>query len=112
LGLMAYYRVNFNPANFMALPLVLGIGLVFGVHVLQRAQEEKSAAIFGRSTGPAIVLDALTNVAGFGALIFASHQGIKSLGFVMTVGTLTNLITGVLVLPAVLQILKNRGIRI
>lgn len=108
LGIMVYYRVAFNPANFMALPLVLGIGLVFGVHVLQRAREESSNELFTRSTGSAIVLDALTNVAGFGALMLAHHQGIASLGFVMTVGTLTNMVTSLVVLPAVLQVLKSK----
>lgn len=108
LGLMVYYKVPFNPANFMALPLVLGIGLVFGVHVLQRAREERSNELFTRSTGTAIVLDALTNVAGFGALMAAHHQGIKSLGFVMTVGTVTNMITALVVLPAVLQVLLKK----
>lgn len=107
LGLMAEYKVSFNPANFMALPLVLGIGLVFGIHVLQRAQEESCNAVFTRSTGTAIVLDGLTNVAGFGALMAAHHQGIASLGFVMTVGTVTNMVTSLLVLPAVLQVLRR-----
>ena len=108
LGLMAHFKVNFNPANFMALPLVMGIGLVFGIHVLQRAQEQGNNAMFTRSTGMAIVLDALTNLAGFGALITAHHQGIASLGFVMTVGTLTNLASALLVLPALLQVLPAR----
>ena len=109
LGLMVYFDVSFNPANFMALPLVMGIGLVFGIHVLQRAREEGSNAMFGRSTGLAIVLDALTNVAGFGALMGAQHQGIASLGFVLTVGTLTNLATALFVLPALLQVLPTPG---
>lgn len=109
LGLMAHYKISFNPANFMTLPLVLGIGLVFGIHILQRFKEENQTAMFACSTGAAIVLDALTNVAGFGALMAAHHRGIASLGFVMTVGTLTNLVTALVVLPCLLQVLYPRG---
>jgi len=109
LGLMAQYGINFNPANFMTLPLVLGIGLVFGIHILQRFKEENQPAMFACSTGAAIVLDALTNVAGFGALMAAHHRGIASLGFVMTVGTLTNLVTALIVLPCLLQVLYPNG---
>lgn len=107
LGAMAYFHVDFNPANFMALPLILGIGLIFGVHVVHRLLDDPTRGIFDHSTGPAIALSAATTIAGFGTLMMAKHQGIASLGFLMTVGVGANLITSLLLLPAVMRILTR-----
>ena len=106
LGLMAYYRVDFNPANFMALPLILGIGLIFGVHVVHRLLQNAHEGIFSHSTGPAIALSAATTMAGFGTLMIARHQGIASLGFLMTAGVGANLITSVIMLPAFMRVIS------
>jgi uncharacterized protein len=105
LGAMAYFEVDFNPANFMALPLILGIGLIFGVHVVHRLLHDPGHGVFAHSTGPAIALDAATTIAGFGTLMMARHQGIASLGFLMTVGIGANLITSLILLPAMMKII-------
>lgn len=107
LGLMSYYHVQFNPANFMALPLILGIGLIFGVHVVHRLIHDPRAGIFSHSTGPAIALSAMTTMIGFGTLMMARHQGISSLGFLMTVGVGANLVTSLIFLPAVMKVLSK-----
>ncbi|MBT9584727.1 MMPL family transporter [bacterium] len=107
LGLMAYYRVDFNPANFMALPLILGIGLIFGVHVVHRLLDNPHEGIFNHSTGPAIALSAGTTMAGFGTLMIAHHQGIASLGFLMTAGVGANLVTSLLLLPAFMRVISK-----
>lgn len=108
-GYLGWTGQPFNPANIMTLPLVVGIGVTNGIHVLNRYAEERSPTIFGRSTGKAVLLSALTTVAGFGSLMLARHRGIASLGLVMSVGTLACLVAGVVVLPAALQLLQRRG---
>jgi hopanoid biosynthesis associated RND transporter like protein HpnN len=108
LGLMAYNGVLFNPANFMALPLILGIGLIFGVHVVHRLLENPHEGIFSHSTGPAIALSACVTMAGFGTLMMAKHQGIASLGFLMTAGVGANLITSLVLLPAFMRLISPR----
>lgn len=108
LGAMGYYEIDFNPANFMALPLILGIGLIFGVHVVHRLLHDPGAGIFTHSTGPAIALSALTTIFGFGTLLIAKHQGIASLGFLMSVGVAANLVTSLILLPAVVRLLDPK----
>jgi hypothetical protein len=63
--------------------------------------------IFSHSTGPAIALSASTTIAGFGTLMLAHHKGIASLGFVMTVGVAANLVTSLLLLPALMRLLSK-----
>ncbi|HEY6169575.1 MAG TPA: MMPL family transporter, partial [Verrucomicrobiae bacterium] len=109
LGFMAWKNVPFNPANIMTLPLVIGIGVTNGIHILNRFAEEQHPSIFAKSTGKAVLISALTTVTGFGSLILAEHQGIQSLGYVMAVGTATCMIAGLTFLPALLNLLSRRG---
>lgn len=104
-GLMGIFEVPFNPANIMTLPLVIGIGVTNGIHILNRFAEERNPSILSRSTGKAVIVSALTTIAGFGALIPAKHQGIQSLGIVMSVGVGMCMVVAVIFLPAVLMLL-------
>jgi len=89
LGLMGLAGISFNPANIMTLPLVIGIGVTNGIQILNRFAEEQEPSILAKSTGKAVLVSGLTAIAGFGSLMLASHQGIKSLGEVMSVGIAT-----------------------
>ncbi len=101
-GLMGWRGIPFNPANIMTLPLVVGIGVTNGIHILNRFAEERSPGILARSTGKAVLVSGLTTIAGFGSLVLAQHRGIASLGFVMGVGVATCMIAGLTFLPALL----------
>ncbi len=108
LGLMGWFKIPFNPANIMTLPLVIGIGVTNGIHILNRFAEEHTPGILSRSTGKAVLVSGLTAIAGFGSLILAKHQGIHSLGCVMAAGIATCMIAGLAFLPALLNLLGRR----
>jgi hopanoid biosynthesis associated RND transporter like protein HpnN len=101
-GLMGWLDVPFNPANIMTLPLVIGIGVTNGIHILNRYAEEGTPGILSRSTGKAVLVSGLTAIAGFGSLILAQHRGIHSLGLVMASGIALCMIAGLTFLPALL----------
>jgi hopanoid biosynthesis associated RND transporter like protein HpnN len=104
---MALLGVPFNPANIMMLPLVVGIGVTNGIHILNRFAEEHNPSILSRSTGKAVIVSAFTTIAGFGSLIVAKHQGIQSLGIVMSIGVGMCMVVAVTFLPAVLMLLTR-----
>jgi hopanoid biosynthesis associated RND transporter like protein HpnN len=106
-GLMACFHVPLNPANIMTLPLVIGIGVTNGIHILNRFAEEQTPGILARSTGKAVLVSGLTAMVGFGSLMLARHQGIRSLGCVMTAGLATCMIAGLTFLPALLNLLTH-----
>lgn len=108
-GLMGYFKIQFNPANIMTLPLVIGIGVTNGIHILNRVAEELNPGILSKSTGKAVLVSGLTALTGFGSLILAKHQGIQSLGMVMASGIAACMIAGLTFLPAVLHILARWG---
>src|SRR5262245_37018922 len=94
-GIMGLFNIPFNPANIMTLPLVVGIGVTNGIHILNRFAEEQNPILLARSTGKAVVVSALNTIAGFGSLIPAKHLGIRSLGIVMSLGVLMCMIAAV-----------------
>ena len=89
----------------MTLPLVIGIGVTNGIHILNRSPRSRTPNILARSTGKAVLVSGLTTIAGFGSLILAKHQGIQSLGYVMSIGLATCMIAGLTFLPALLNLL-------
>ena len=114
LGVMAVIDLHFNVANIIALPLVIGIGTAFGVHLMHRCQEsaKKHGGVASlddlvRSTGGAVVLSALTTIASFAALILGEYGGMKTIGLAMVLGISSCLVASLLVLPALLAVLKR-----
>ncbi|HFE47010.1 MAG TPA: hypothetical protein ENJ18_16255, partial [Nannocystis exedens] len=112
LAFMALFGLSFNVVNVICLPLVIGIGTAFGVHLMHRA-EESARAHNGiaslddllRGTGSAVIISALTTMVGFGALMLGKHGAMLSLGLTMVIGIATCLAASVLVLPAILYLL-------
>lgn len=104
-GLMGWNAVPFNPANIMTLPLVIGIGVTNGIHILNRYAEERTPGILARSTGKAVLVSGLTAIAGFGSLILAKHRGIHSLGYIMAVGIAMCMVAALTFLPALLNLI-------
>lgn len=108
LGLMGWTGIQFNPANIITLPLVIGIGVAYGVYTIDRYREEGGMKIFDSSTGKAIILSALTTMIGFGSLMVSSYRGLFSLGLLMFLGVLMCLVTSLLVLPQILVLWDRR----
>jgi hypothetical protein len=104
-GLMGWAGVPVNLANIMTLPLVIGIGVTNGIHILNRYAEEGTPGILSRSTGKAVLVSGLTAIAGFGSLMLAEHRGIRSLGIIMSAGIATCMIAGLTFLPALLSLI-------
>lgn len=111
LGAMGVAGVSFNAANFLALPITLGIGLIFGVNVLLEclANRECENSLYASSTGGAVLLAGLATTIGFSSFLMANHEGVSSFGFVMAAGVGANLLTSLFTLPAVLTWFKRRS---
>ena len=107
-GVMGLFDIPFNPANIMTLPLVVGIGVTNGIHILNRYSEERHPGLLSKSTGKGVLVSGLTTMAGFGSLTLAHHRGIESLGQVMTLGVFSCMIAGLTLLPCILMLFLER----
>jgi hopanoid biosynthesis associated RND transporter like protein HpnN len=94
----------FNFANVIVLPMLIGMGVDNGVHLVHRHRtHEEEVDVLGTSTARAVFYAALTTVMAFGSLGFASHKGMATTGQLLTIGVALTLVCYVVVLPAVLE---------
>lgn len=112
LGLMALVGIPFNVMTAMVSALAIGIGVPFGIHVVNRFIEDRERegdldrAMVStlRHTGGALVGSAATTVAGFGALVLSTVPPFKQFGLVVAMTISLALVASVAVLPAMLAV--------
>lgn len=111
LGLMALLQIEFNPINLIVLPLVLGIGVDDGVHMVHDYRRQLAAGsdeyVPAPDTINGVVLTSLTSIIGFGSLMISSHEGLKSVGIVLAMGVACCLTIAVILLPAILVLVAR-----
>ena len=103
--------IPLNLANVIALPLVLGLGIAFGIYLILRKREADSHSIvevLRSSTSQAVLFSALTTMSSFGALGFSHHPGMASLGVLLVVVLILALVCALVILPALLSALEQR----
>ena len=109
LGAAVVFGLDFNFANVIVLPLLIGFGVDSAIHVVLRAQEETAHdPLHGTTTARAVVLSALTTVGSFGTLALSPHAGTASMGQLLTVSVLATMMASLLVLPAAVRLLGAR----
>ena len=103
-GLMWVFNLQFNLANLVAVPLIIGIGVENGIHIVHRFREagESGPELVAGSTGQAVALFSLTTMIGFGSLMVARYYGVFSMGLLLTIAVGSVLVASLGVLPLLL----------
>ncbi|MEJ2121916.1 MAG: MMPL family transporter [Alphaproteobacteria bacterium] len=104
--------LDFNLANIIVLPLLLGLGVDSGIHLVMRARGESlgegdGEALLHTSTPRAVLFSALTTVGSFGALATSGHRGTASMGLFLTLAIGMTLICMLIVLPAMMALREH-----
>ncbi len=109
-GLMQLFGFQLDMMNVMALPLILGIGIDDGVHVVHRWRIEgpRSAEIVLSSTGKAVLLTSLTTILAFGSMMFSPFRGYASLSYALIFGVGACFFTTIIILPAFMGLLDKK----
>lgn len=110
LGVLCWIGIPFNVMTWLVLPLIFGLGIDDGIHVVHRflddpAQPIRVAAL---SVGRAIAMTTLTTAASFSILLFTDHPGLETMAAVMLIGLPACLLASVTVLPAAAVLLLGR----
>ena len=109
-GLMHIVGMQLTVMNFMGLPLIVGIGIDDGVHIVHRWKHEgkgKIGVIFA-STGKAILLTSLTTMLAFGSLVFSIWRGFGHLGGALFLGVGACFLTTVLGLSGLIGLTERK----
>lgn len=104
LAAMVLLGIEFNFANVVALPLLLGVAVDNGIHLVtrHRAGLLPDGNVLKTATARAIVVGALITAGGFGNLAFSPHAGTASLGMILAIGLALMVIATLVFLPAML----------
>jgi hopanoid biosynthesis associated RND transporter like protein HpnN len=96
--------LDLNFANIIAIPVLLGLGVDNGVHIVHRARASFDVQpLLQTSTARAILFSSLTTLFSFGNLAFSPHRGTASMGILLTIGVVFILVATLLILPAFLN---------
>ncbi len=102
LGIMSIIGMGLNFMNAMVLVTIIGMGSDYGLHIAHRikgvwGKERKEQFV---QAGRAVLLSALTTIAGFGSLAFADYRALASIGWATNFGIAATALFSLLVLPA------------
>lgn len=101
LAVMGLLGWSWNLLNMLAIPLMLGCGVDYGIHMqLGLRRHRGNVRETRRTTGRALMLCAGTTVAGFGSNAWSSNLGLASLGMVCAAGVTIAFCTATFLLPA------------
>lgn len=100
--------IPLNYANVIVLPLLLGIGVDGGIHLVHRHRHGAGSGLLDTPTPRAVVWSALTTIASFGTLGLTSHRGMASLGQLLVLGVTITVLANVVVLPALVTLVEQR----
>jgi hypothetical protein len=111
-GLLLLVRHRFSFMSITAVPLIIGIGIDNGIHLVRRYLEHEHSEILtiAKASGAALIQSNLTTMVGFGALMTSSFAPLVELGLVTTLGVALALAGGLLLIPAVILLGERRRI--
>jgi predicted RND superfamily exporter protein len=103
MALMAIMRlidIDWNIVNIGAIPLLLGLGLDYSIHViLALRRTHGNVASIRTNIGRALMLCGTTTAVGFGSLMSARYGGLPQLGQLCAIGILITMITAIFLVP-------------
>jgi predicted RND superfamily exporter protein len=110
MGFVLWTGMKINFLNFIALPITFGIGVDYGVNVLDRYMREPKKDILRvvRETGGAVGLCSFTTIVGYSSLLIAKNGAFVSFGLLAVLGEVTTMLAAVLALPAAVLMWEKR----
>jgi uncharacterized protein len=109
-GLLLLVRHRFSFMSVTAIPLIIGIGIDNGIHLVRRYLENERNGILAiaKASGAALIQSNLTTIVGFGALMASSFAPLAEMGLVTSLGVALALAAGLLLIPAVILLGEQR----
>jgi len=107
-GIAVAVGLSFNFANVIVLPLLIGLGVSSGIHLVIRARRDTTIELLHTTTPRAVLFSAFTTIASFASLAISSHWGQASMGLLLLIAISVNLVCYLVVLPALLAYVEQR----
>ncbi|MCF7891011.1 MMPL family transporter [Candidatus Bipolaricaulota bacterium] len=113
-GVMGYSGTPLDLATLMVSSIVIGIGIDYAIHFIERFRieyerdrdEEEILSATLRTTGQGIFYNAMALAVGFAILAFSSFSAIVNFGFLMALTMIVSMISAFTVIPAILLLFR------
>ena len=109
-GIMQISGMMMNFMTLMGVPLIIGIGIDDGVHIMHRWKYEganKLKTIFS-STGKAVLLTSATTMLAFGSMVFSVFPAWAWFGGSLFIGVGACFLTTVIILPGIIGWIERK----
>lgn len=118
-AIMGLTGIKLNIGTAMIASLSMGIGIDYTVHFLEAYKREYRVAggkgdflqKAYRTSGMAIIVDAVATGMGFGVLLLSQFNMLADLGLLIALAMLISALVGLIIVPALLLQLKPRFVR-
>lgn len=115
-GIMAYFNVPLDIATLMVGGIAIGIGIDYTIHFTNRfrleigrsASEEQAIAKVIKTTGRAILVNALSVALGFSILLLAQLSPIRRFGWMVAVTMIVSSLSAITYLPSAIIVSKAK----
>lgn len=110
LGTYQWFGANLNAFSIGVIPLVIGIGIDDGIHIIHRYLEEGRGSLpqVIQLIGKAIFLTTVTTWLAFSSFLFSSHPSMRFLSLIPIIGLSLCFLGAIVFLPALLRIIVDR----
>jgi len=108
-ALMSVFNIKLNFINIVMLPSIVGIMIDHCIYLIHHILDySKGSSLKSlQETGSAIILSALTSLAGYVSLNIAHHAGVRSIASVVGIGIITCTVCALFMLPALFELRKH-----
>ncbi len=113
LGVMGAAHVGIPFSIIGVAPLIFGLGIDNGIHVVMRSLDGTEGSIERVMVhmAPLIIVTSVTTVFGFASMVVTQHYSLEFLGWAMVMGMGTALALTLITLPALLFLVERRSRR-
>ncbi len=105
IGMMGIAGLKFNFFNMVIMPSILGVGIDNGIYIFDRYKQRAGENFFEtmRKSVKGVLLASGTSIAAFGSIMFATHQGMASMGKLGFFGFLSVMLASIVFVPALIE---------
>ena len=103
-AICAVMNISLNMANILMVPLILGLGVDTGIHIVHRHNQRQGAeGALDPAIRRAVMISGLTTVGTFCSLSLSPHLGAASIGILLSIAISILLITSLVLMPILLR---------
>jgi len=105
-AIMVLVGLQWNFLNGVAFPLIIGVGIDYGIHLIFSLRRHNGKESTKHGVGLAITFCGLSSIIGFGSLAFADNALLQSLGLISALGVAITMTLTLYVIPPVWRWLR------